>query len=61
MINTTSMKDQQKLSNSGDINVKSAETPAERKPNDQTGFYFSSSLKITDPESGEVIVQMRAD
>ena len=33
----------------------------ERKPNEQAGFYFSSSLKITDPNTGQVLVQMRAD
>ncbi len=31
------------------------------KPNEQAGFHFSSSIKITDPNSGEVLVQMRAD
>jgi hypothetical protein len=30
-------------------------------PNEQAGFYFSSFLKITDPESGKVLVQTRAD
>jgi len=60
MINTTSMKDQQKLSSSDQVEVKPVSTQ-ERRPNEQTGFYFSGSLKITDPESGEVIVQMRAD
>lgn len=33
----------------------------EKKPNEQLGYYFSSSLKITDPKSGEVLVQMRCD
>jgi hypothetical protein len=33
----------------------------ERKPNEQAGFHFSSALKITDPETGQVFVQMRAD
>jgi hypothetical protein len=37
-------------------------TPAPAKrPNDQVGFHFSSSVKITDPETGEVLVQIRAD
>jgi hypothetical protein len=32
------------------------------KPVDENmGFYFSSSIKIHDPESGEVIVHMRGD
>jgi hypothetical protein len=34
---------------------------AEKKPNEQSGFYFSSAIKITDPNSGEILVQMRAD
>ena len=40
---------------------KPEENPQERKPNDTAGFYFSSGIKITDPESGEVLLQMRAD
>ena len=32
-----------------------------KKPNEQYGFYFSSSLKITDPQSGKVLIQMRCD
>jgi hypothetical protein len=40
-----------------------AEQPVqpERKPNEQAGFHFSSALKITDPDTGEVLVQMRVD
>lgn len=40
------------------------QNPPERpksKPNEQCGFYFSSSVKITDPDTKEVIVQMRGD
>ena len=33
----------------------------ESKPNEHGGFYFSSFLKITDPESKEVLVQTRGD
>jgi hypothetical protein len=33
----------------------------ERKPNEHAGFHFSSALRITDPETGEVLVQIRAD
>jgi hypothetical protein len=33
----------------------------ERKPNETTGLYFSSGIKITDPDTGEVLIQMRAD
>ena len=31
------------------------------KPNETGGFYFSSFLKITDPETKEVLVQTRGD
>ena len=33
-------------------------TPA---PDEQGGFIFSSSLKISDPNSGEILVQKRGD
>ena len=38
--------------------------PSERqesKPNEHGGFYFSSSVKITDPNTKEVLVQIRGD
>jgi hypothetical protein len=31
------------------------------KPNEHGGFYFSSGIKITDPNTKEVLVQMRGD
>ena len=33
----------------------------DKKPNENIGFYFSSSVKITDPNTGQVLVQLRAD
>lgn len=33
----------------------------EKKPNENVGFSFSSSVKIIDPETGQVLVQQRAD
>lgn len=33
----------------------------EPKPNEHGGFYFSSHLKITDPNTKEVLVQQRGD
>ena len=33
----------------------------EKKPNEQAGFYFSSSIKIFDPNTKEIIVQKRGD
>lgn len=35
--------------------------PKEVKPNENNGIYFSSSLKITDPNTEEVLVQVRGD
>ena len=31
------------------------------KPNETGGFYFSSSIKIFDPNSKEILVQKRGD
>ena len=31
------------------------------KPDEHGGFYFSSFLKITDPETKEILVQTRGD
>lgn len=33
----------------------------EKKPNENGGFYFSSSIKIFDPETKEILVQKRGD
>jgi hypothetical protein len=33
----------------------------EKKPNEQAGFYFSSHLKIFDPNTKQVLVQKRGD
>lgn len=32
-----------------------------KKPNENAGLYFSSFLKITDPNTKEVLVQQRGD
>lgn len=34
---------------------------SEKKPDEKVGFYFSSGIKITDPNTKEVLVQMRGD
>lgn len=34
---------------------------SEKKPDDQAGLLFSSHLKITDPNTKEVLVQLRGD
>jgi hypothetical protein len=33
----------------------------EKKPNENGGFYFSSHLKISDPNTKQVLVQKRGD
>lgn len=33
----------------------------EKKPNENVGFYFSSALKIFDPNSNRILVQKRSD
>jgi hypothetical protein len=33
----------------------------EKKPNENGGFYFSSHVVITDPNTKEVLVQKRGD
>lgn len=33
----------------------------EPAPNESGGVYFSSFVKITDPETGEILVQTRGD
>lgn len=39
---------------------KSSEKP-ENKPNEHGGFYFSSHVKIFDPNTKQVLVQKRGD
>jgi hypothetical protein len=40
---------------------KKVEKKPETKPNEHGGFYFSSSVKIFDPNTKEVLVQKRGD
>lgn len=40
---------------------KAQQNPPEKKPNETGGFYFSSFLKITDPNTKQVLVQTRGD
>lgn len=35
--------------------------PSDKKPNENAGFYFSSSIKIFDPNTQQVILQKRGD
>jgi hypothetical protein len=43
------------------VDKKPNQLSPERKPNEHGGFYFSSFLKITDPNTNEVLVQKRGD
>ncbi len=45
------------------LEEKTEQTPVvqEKKPNEHGGFYFSSGIKITDPNTKEVLVQIRGD
>ena len=47
--------------NEPDENKQIQHEPTGQKPNEQVGFYFSSGIKITDPNTKEVLVQMRGD
>ena len=44
-----------------DENKQNQTEKPEAKPKEHGGFYFSSSIKITDPNTKEVLVQMRGD
>lgn len=46
-----------------DTNKKDTETTkdTEKKPNEVFGFYFSSAIKISDPETKEILLQKRSD
>ena len=43
------------------IEEKNEKPESKAKPNDTGGFYFSSFLKITDPDTKEVLVHTRGD
>ena len=49
------------MNNANQQNQKPAEDKIEKRPNEVGGFYFSSHLKIHDPNSKEVLVKMRGD
>jgi hypothetical protein len=44
-----------------EINQKELEKQDDSKVDELGGFYFSSSIKITDPNTKEVLVQVRGD
>jgi hypothetical protein len=48
--------------NSTEANKQQPVAPVpEKKPNEVGGFYFSSFLKISDPNTKEILVQTRGD
>jgi hypothetical protein len=49
------------MDNTKENSQKQPEIQVNKKPNENAGFYFSGSVKITDPVTGQVLVQMRAD
>ena len=38
-----------------------AKKEPENKPNDTAGFYFSTHIRISDPNSKEILLQKRGD
>jgi hypothetical protein len=47
--------------NASKVSQEQKQSSSTKKPNEQVGFHFSSSMKITDPKTGKVILQMRCD
>lgn len=56
MINKN-MQEEKKISE----NKVDKKTESAKKPNEKAGLYFSSSIKITDTESGKVLLHIRGD
>lgn len=46
---------------SGEHSSNKTHSSPTKKPNEQVGFHFSSSMKITDPNTGKVLLQIRCD
>ena len=46
--------------NNGD-QAKEEQKESSTRPNEIGGFYFSSAVKITDPNTKEILVQIRGD
>lgn len=51
--------DKYKMTN--EATKKTENPPAERRPNEQAGFAFSGGIKITDPQTGEVLLLKRTE
>ncbi len=49
------------MTEKADNNLEKQTKPVEKPVDEQGGFLFSTSIKIHDPVSKEVLVQMRGD
>jgi hypothetical protein len=49
------------MSNKSTETTENLQKKPESKPNEHGGFYFSSHLKIFDPNTKQVLVQKRGD
>lgn len=49
------------MNENSEENVKTQDERPSPKPNETGGFYFSSHIKISDPNTNEVFVQQRGD
>lgn len=49
------------MSNNKSVDEEKTKQASNRKPNEVGGFYFSSGVKIFDPDSSIVLVQKRGD
>lgn len=49
------------MNNNSEKMDKNTEQKVEPKADEVSGFYFSSSIKIHDPNTSEVLVQIRGD
>lgn len=49
------------MNNNEDKNKAENTEKPQTKPNETGGVYFSSHLKISDPNTKEILVQMRGD
>ena len=60
MINNT-LNDKQTIFNKITSSAADNTAKKQKKPDDHGGFYFSSKLKIFDPNTNEIFVQKRGD
>ena len=49
------------MNENNDKKPQQEQKPAVKKPDEYSGFYFSSFLEITDPETNQVLVEKRGD